>query len=288
MYFYQFKHLGAGLPSQTNNAITIDVEDWYHICGLKNEPNVPAALWRVRRNIEFILALLEEFGIKATFFILGCIAQSDPELAPLIASGGHEIASHGYSHCPVTQLSPEGFRDEIQRTATLLHQQTGQQPVGFRAPQWSLSLAKTPWAFEILVQEGYLYDSSLNPLPLVGDSRGSRFPFHLSADGATIQEFPPLVAPSLIGNLPVGGGWGFRLFPLELVVKTVEAYNQRKQPAVLYLHPREVDPGGPRIPLSPLKSFAAYGPRRDSVSRLRSLFGKFSFTGLGALAKACH
>lgn len=276
------------MPSPTKNAITIDVEDWYHICGLKYEPDVPPALGRVRRNTEQILALLEEFGIRATFFILGCVARSDPDLAPLIAAGGHEIASHGYSHRLVSQLSAEEFRDEIQRTDLLLQQQTGLKPVGFRAPQWSLSLAKTPWAFEILAREGYRYDSSLNPLPLVGDSRGSRFPFRLSPLGGTMLEFPPLVARSMVGNLPVGGGWGFRLFPLEFVLHAVEAYNQTQQPAVLYLHPREMDPQGPRLSLSPLKSFSAYGTRSDAVSRLRTLFGRFSFTSLGELAKVCH
>lgn len=280
--------MDADLQIRTKNAVTIDVEDWYHVCGLKKEPEVPAAHRRVRRNTERVLALLEEYGIKATFFVLGCIAQSEPELAPLIAAGGHEIASHGFSHRLVHTLSAEEFRDEIQRTDVLLQSQTGQKPVGFRAPQWSLSLTRTPWAFEVLAQEGYLYDSSLNPLPFVGSSRGPRFPYRLSSFSSPIQEFPPLVAPSLVGNMPVGGGWGFRLFPLEFVIHSVEAYNQHNQPAVFYFHPRELDPQGPRLPLSPLKRFAAYGPRSDATSRMRSLFRRFSFTGLGALAQACH
>jgi len=271
-----------------NNAITIDVEDWYHVCGLKDEPVLPAESGRVRRNIKLILDLLDEFSIEATFFVLGCVAEADPDLAPLIAAGGHEIASHGYSHRLVNQLSPEEFRDEIRRTASLLHQQTGLHPVGFRAPQWSLSFAKTPWAFEILAQEGYLYDSSLNPLPFVGDSAGSRFPYPLSAGSAVMREFPPLVAQTPAGNLPVGGGWGFRFFPLPFVAKTVEAYNRLGQPAVFYLHPREVDPRGPRLPLSPWKSFVVYGPRSDAACRLRQLFERFSFTSLGALAKLCR
>lgn len=270
-----------------HNVLTIDVEDWYHVCGLKNEPDVSPSQRRVRRNIEMILSILDEFGIKATFFILGCIAQSDPELAPLIAAGGHEIASHGYSHRLVTQLSPDEFRDEIRRTGTLLLQQSGQRPVGFRAPQWSLSLTKTAWAFEILAQEGYLYDSSLNPLPFVGDSRGSRFPFSLSAGKGILLEFPPLVAPSLIGNLPAGGGWGLRLFPLGFVINVINRYNHQNQPAVLYLHPREVDPDGPRLPLSPLKKFAAYGTRQDAVSLLRCLLGRYKFTSMRELASTC-
>lgn len=276
------------MTPRTCNAITIDVEDWYHVCGLKTEPVVPRSQHRVRRNIERILSILDEFAIKATFFMLGCIAESEPDLAPLIAAEGHEISSHGYSHRLVTQLSPDEFRHEIRHTASLLLQQTGRSPVGFRAPQWSLSRLSTPWAFNILAEEGYRYDSSLNPLPFVGDARGSRFPSRLGEVAGSLLEYPPLVAPSPLGNLPVGGGWGFRLFPVSFVTNAIEGYNRLDQPAVLYLHPRELDPNGPRLALSPLKSFAAYGPRRDAESRLRHLFERFSFIPMKDLAITCH
>jgi len=274
------------LSHLTYNVVTIDVEDWYHVCGLKTEPVVPASQHRVRINIERILSLLNECGIKATFFILGCIADADPGLAPLIAAEGHEIASHGYSHRLVSQLSPDEFRAEIRRTGELLLLQTGQRPVGFRAPQWSLSQTRTPWAFDILAQEGYLYDSSLNPLPFVGDAKGSRSPFNMSGNSAEIREYPPLVASSAMGNLPVGGGWGLRLFPLSFVLRSIEEYNQHQWPAVLYIHPREVDPAGPRLPLSPLKKFAAYGTRQDVLPRLQSLLERFSFCAMKDLALA--
>jgi peptidoglycan-N-acetylglucosamine deacetylase len=276
------------LSPRTHNVVTIDVEDWYHVCGLKTEPVVPASQRRVRQNTELILSVLNEFGIKATFFVLGCVAEAEPDLAPLIAADGHEIASHGYSHRLVSQLSPDEFRNEIRQTGALLQRQTGQRPVGFRAPRWSLSRSLTPWAFDILAQEGYLYDSSLNPLPFVGDANGPRFPYRPSEGGGALLEYPPLVASSLLGNLPVGGGWGFRLFPLSFVVNAIEEYNHLNRPAVLYLHPRELDPSGPRLPLSPVKKFAAYGTRQDAVSRLRRLFDQFSYIPMKDLASTCH
>lgn len=258
------------------NALTVDVEDWYHICGLAREPVVSAREWRVRTNVGKLLALLAEHKVRATFFVLGRVAEALPELVPQIAAAGHEIASHGYSHRMVTELDPAGFRTEIRRTGIILEQQSGRKPVGFRAPQWSLS-AETPWAFEVLHDEGYRYDSSCNPLPFVGNSAGPRTPFKIDVASGTLWEIPPMVTPSFIGNLPTGGGWGLRFFPRGLIGRTIRALNDVGQPAVIYLHPRELDPEGPRLPLAPLKRFAAYGPRSDVSRVLRPLLSGFRF-----------
>ena len=157
------------------NVLTIDVEEWYHVCGVRL-PDMRTVEHRVRRCTESLLGLLEACGVTATFFILGSVADRDPELVTLIASSGHEIASHGWSHRLVPELGKEGFRDEVQRTGELLARLSGRWPVGFRAPQWSLG-ALTPWAFDILREAGYRYDSSLNPLPFVGEWRGSLIPY---------------------------------------------------------------------------------------------------------------
>jgi len=266
------------------NAITVDVEDWYHVCGLKKDPVVIPAQFRVRRNIEAIIELLSQHDIKATFFILGQVAEAKPELAPLIIKNGHEIASHGYSHRLVTTLSPDEFRSEIKKTDQIIEQQTGVKPIGFRAPQWSLSLNKTPWAFEILAEEGYVYDSSLNPLPLVGNTKGKKKPFIIQTKCGPVLEFPPMVASIMANNLPIAGGWAFRLLPLPFVKKTIRAYNKLDNPAILYLHPRDIDPDGPRLKLPILKSFAAYGTREDATPRLKDLFRTFNFTTMRELA----
>jgi len=264
----------------THNVLTIDVEDWYHVCapGVA-APVPPRGSWRVRLNLERILALLDEHRQKGTFFMLGSVAESDPALAPMICSAGHEIASHGYSHRLVSDLTPQQFRDELQLTERIIMEQTGQRPVGFRAPQWSLS-EQTGWAFAILREQGYLYDSSLNPLLFVGNSRGSRTPYRLEGEGAVLWEIPPMVTRSWIGNLPTGGGWGFRFFPFRTVCAAIEALNREDHPAVLYLHPREVDPDGPRLELSALKRFVSYGTRTDAAPRLSELFRRYRFITL--------
>jgi len=267
----------------TYNALTVDVEDWYHVCrpgeALKAPPQ---ATWRVRHNLERILALLDEHGQKATFFMLGSVAEKDPDLAPMICSGGHEIASHGYSHRLVTDLTPQEFRDELQFTGRILTEQTGQRPIGYRAPRWSLS-EQIGWPFAILREQGYRYDSSLTPLPFAGNPRGSRTAYRLGGEGAALWEIPPMVTGSRVGNLPTGGGWGFRFFPFRMICATIEELNHRHQPAVLFLHPRELDPGGPRLELPALQQFVSYGTRTDAAPRLSALFRRYRFTTLKEL-----
>lgn len=246
---------------------------------------VPAEQRRVRRNTELVLSLLDECGVKATFFVLGSLAREEPSLVPMIAAAGHEIASHGYSHTLVPRLGGEAFREELHISRDILGEQAGVIPAGFRAPQWSLG-PETPWALEILQQEGYLYDSSYNPLRFIGNPRGRRAPFRISAGEGSLVELPPMVTPSPIGNLPTGGGWGFRFFPFSLIRSTVQALNDAGLPAVLYLHPRELDPFGPRLKLSPLQSFVSYGPRTDARDRLKELLEMFTFKPLKELANS--
>lgn len=242
-------------------------------------PVPPRGSWRVHRNLERILALFDEHGQKGTFFMLGSVAENDPALAPMICSAGHEIASHGYSHRLVPDLTPQQFRDELLQTERILLEQTGERPCGYRAPQWSLS-EQTAWPFAILRELGYRYDSSLNPLPFVGNSRGSRTPYRLSGEGAGLWEIPPMVTRSRIGSLPTGGGWGFRFFPFRMVCATIDELNRSRHPAVLYLHPREVDPAGPRLDLPSLKRFVSYGGRTDAAPRLSELFRRYRFITL--------
>jgi polysaccharide deacetylase family protein (PEP-CTERM system associated) len=263
-------------PSKTVNALTVDLEEWFHVCGVAWEPPANPADWRVRLNTEKLLSLFADYGVKATFFVLGCVAEALPELVGRIAAEGHEIASHGYSHRMITGLDPIGFRDELRNTCEILERLSGQRPIGFRAPQWSLSAA-TPWAFEILHEEGYLYDSSCNPLPFVGNPAGSRMPHRVKVRQGSIWEIPPMVTPSPFCNLPTGGGWGLRVFPRCMIRKSIREMNNSGAPAVLFLHPRELDPSGPRLRLTPLKKFASYGPRTDLSARLSELLRDFRF-----------
>lgn len=249
---------------------TVDVEDWFHVCGNGDLPPVPSNQWRVYDNTVRLLDLFDELGIRGTFFMLGSVASASPGLAAKIAACGHEVASHGYSHQLVYNLTPEQFHEEIIRTGDLIAQQTGMTPVGFRAPQWSLG-ERTPWAFEILKQEGYLYDSSCTPLPFIGNPGSSLSPYRLSTDSGYLWEIPPLVTSTRFVNLPSGGGWGLRLLPIKTVLKGVSNAHSGLNPAVFFLHPREIDPGGPRLRLPLIKRFAAYGTRSNVEPVVRRL-----------------
>ena len=270
------------------NALTIDVEDYFHVSAF--ECQVKTCEWdnyplRVVENTLRVLDILAEFDVNATFFVLGSLAEEEPALVPMIAAHGHEIASHGYSHQLVHQLGPELFRDEIRRTGKILERQAGYRPAGFRAPQWSLS-QDIPWAYDILKEEGYVYDSSLNPLFFIGAPHGPRAPFNVKTKSGSIFEIPPMVTPLPFINIPTGGGWGFRFFPLSMVSGTMRRLNSEGNPAVLYLHPREMEAFGPRLKLPPLRSFAAYGPRSSAAGRIKHLLQRFSFVTLRQLVES--
>jgi polysaccharide deacetylase family protein (PEP-CTERM system associated) len=267
------------MVKQAVHTVSIDLEDWFHVCGLKHQPHIPPDAGRIRQATMVLLDLFEGFRVKTTFFVLGSVADADPELVQSIHRRGHEIASHGYSHRLVHELSPEQFNEELHKTEDAIMGITGIRPVGFRAPQWSVT-AQIPWFDEILAQRGYLYDSSRNPLPFVGDRNAARHPYRIQTAHGVLWEIPPMVSPSFVGNLPTGGGWGFRLFPFAMIASTVERYGRADRPAVLYLHPRDVDPAGPRLKLPLLKRFASYGTRRDALPRLRRLLGRYTFTTL--------
>ncbi len=244
-------------------SFTVDVEDWFHICGFTESLNLSRGDWRVFDNTLKLLDLFDETGVKGTFFLLGSVAEAEPQLSVRIAERGHEVASHGFSHSLVHELGPVEFRRELARTSALIADQTGYPPVGFRAPQWSLG-KKTPWAFEILVSEGYLYDSSCSPLPFVGDPDGSKKPYIINTESGNLWEIPPLVTETPLGSLPVAGGWGFRFFPLGIILKGMQKAQSAGYPSVFYIHPREVDPDGPRLKLPLHLRYPVYGSRKDA------------------------
>jgi peptidoglycan-N-acetylglucosamine deacetylase len=274
------------MSAAVSHAVTVDVEDWYHVCGVDGLVVPPWDTWCVLHNVEKILALLERHHCRATFFMLGSVAASIPELAPMIAVKGHEIASHGWSHTLVTDLGSAAFRDELVATAELLERQTGQRPCGFRAPRWSLCRKKTPWAFEILTELGYSYDSSLTPLAAIGDPCGPLHPHRIQTSHGALWEIPPFVTSTPLGNLPTGGGWGFRFFPFYLIKRTLQRYEAGGQPAVLFVHPRELDQDGPRLKLGLLQSFLAYGLKQSSADRLEKLIGSHGFSTVQEMVAA--
>ncbi len=275
------------------NALSIDVEEYFQVEAFAKV--VSQADWerfepRVVQNTEKILGLLDRFGLKATFFCLGWVAQRYPGLIKNIVNKGHEIASHGFSHTPLFRLTPQEFRQEICESKKILEDLTGQEVQGFRAPTYSIT-KKTLWALEILAEEGYKYDSSIFPIrhDLYGFPEAPRFPFKVRLDGKNLRliEFP--VSTVKIGkiNWPVAGGGYFRLFPYPLTKILLLHINKHEgKPFVFYLHPWEFDPDQPRITRAPLKSrFRHYLNLKKTEEKFKRLLGDFKFAPIKEIIK---
>ena len=267
------------------NGLSFDIEDWFQVENLKGA--ISSSQWdscdlRVVANTRKILALLTRYDTKATFFILGWIAQQCPSLVKEIAAAGHEIASHGYGHNLVYSQTPEEFRIDIRRSKELLERLTGTSVRGYRAPSFSIT-PETPWAIEILMEEGFSYDSSVFPTSFhnrYGFSGLSRFPFCF-ANG--LVELPLSTVRFGGRNIPAAGGGYFRLFPYLFFRHLAQRINDEGRGLVFYLHPWELDPEQPRIPIRHDYRFRHYVNLHLTEHRLERMLGDFRFAPLGEL-----
>ncbi len=238
------------------NALTIDVEDYFHVSAF--EAQCPPSSWkerdsRVVANVTRLLETLNNADTKATFFVLGWVADRHLGLIRDISDQGHEIASHGSNHQRINRLSQLTFREDVRKSRKLLQDITGQCVQGYRAPSFSFS-AQTAWAQEELLAAGYLYSSSINPVPhdLYGYPNAPRTPF--TWDNGLL-EIPVTTCRYLGRRIPCAGGGYFRLYPYPLFRWLMQqASKQLQQPSVFYLHPWEIDPEQPRIAGASLKS----------------------------------
>lgn len=269
------------------NILTVDLEDWYHICGVdKYLPDIGSLQRdsRVENNTKIILEILERKHVKATFFILGAVAEHHPELIIKIQNAGHEIATHGYAHQQVYKMTPETFRKDLRRSVDIIFQITGLVVNGYRAPEWSIR-DDSLWALDILYQEGFLYDSSMAPLPIIGNQAYGKTPHLLNLTSGSIWEVPPLVEPTPLANLPLGGGWGLRTFPYGLIRSAILKLNQRFHPALIFLHPREFDRNNPSLRLPLHKRFVLGAGIELTERRLARLLDDFKFTTVSNVLK---
>jgi len=287
------------------NALTIDVEDYFHVSAF--ESYVKKADWqnlpsRVEENTLRILDILDRYGIKATFFVLGWVAEHSPSLIRNIHERGHEIACHGYGHCRVSTQSRQEFRDDIRKSKGLLEGLIGQPVLGYRAPSYSIS-HDSLWAFDELLEAGFSYDSSVFPIrhDYYGIADWPRFPFcvtktaggswspekHGTArknpeNGMTsrMMEFPISTLSIAGGNLPIAGGGYFRFFPYPFTRWGLRRINRAEgRPFVFYLHPWELDPGQPRMAGAGFKSrFRHYLNLHKTEERFRRILADFSFS----------
>lgn len=262
------------------NALSFDVEDYFQVAALASA--VDRRSWdaqpsRVGANTTRLLDLLAARRVRATFFVLGWIAERHPAIVRSIAAAGHEIGCHGYSHELIYRQSPESFREETRRSKAILEDQAQSRVRGYRAATWSIT-RQSLWALDVLAEQGFEYDSSIFPThhDLYGIPEAPRVPHRLTlAGGATLLEFPPSTVRLGSLNLPVAGGGYFRLLPLGVTRWAIRRVNREGLPFLFYLHPWEIDPEQPRMKVG-LKSRLRHYTNIDSCERkLAALLDEF-------------
>lgn len=253
------------------NGLSVDVEEWFQVGAF--ERVIAKADWdglgsRVAYNTGKVLDLFGETGVKATFFTLGWVAERNPALIHRIADEGHEVASHGWDHDRVFTMTAEAFRADLKRARIALEDASGQRVIGYRAPSFSID-QRTPWAHQVLAEEGYSYSSSVAPLvhDHYGWAEAPKYAYRPVA-GSDLIELPITLADVAGRKITTGGGF-FRLFPAAITDRAVARANRDEgRPAVFYFHPWEIDPEQPRVTRAPLKS------RLRHYSRLGAMAGK--------------
>jgi polysaccharide deacetylase family protein (PEP-CTERM system associated) len=274
------------------NGLSVDVEDYYHVEAFADR--IRPETWsqypsRVADNTRRVLELLAEFGARATFFVLGYVAEHEPALVREILAAGHELGCHSHMHRRVFTMTPETFRDDLRRAKRTIEDAGGRKVVGFRAPTFSI-VEKSLWAIEILAQEGFLYDSSVFPIrhDLYGIPHAPRFLFRwLTGGGASLFEIPPLTIRVWGRNLPAAGGGYLRILPMWYTRWALRRIREREErPAVLYFHPWELDLGQPRLSASFKSKLRHYFHLGHMERRLRELLGVGKFLPLKVLLES--
>jgi polysaccharide deacetylase family protein (PEP-CTERM system associated) len=270
------------------NALSFDVEDYFHVGAFADR--VDRTQWssyssRVQINTEKTLDLLDSSGCHATFFVLGWVAEQNPQLIRRIAERGHEVACHSLEHRRVYQMTPAEFRADTRQARETLEDASGQRVSGYRAPSFSIT-ADSLWAFEILAELGFDYDSSIYPVrhPNYGMPKVPRFPFRVETKAGTIAEFPMPTLEWYGRRSPLAGGAYLRLLPYFFTRWGIRFLNDTEQrPVCVYLHPWELDPEQPRMNGSLTARIRHYFGLRGAEAKLRRLLSEFEFCTLGTL-----
>jgi polysaccharide deacetylase family protein (PEP-CTERM system associated) len=274
---------GRRRPSPAiTNAMSVDVEDYFQVSAFDDV--VPRARWtamesRVAANTDRLIGIFAEYGVRATFFVLGWVAERHPALVRAIRAAGHEIASHGYGHELVYSQTPEAFRGDVGRARRLLEDLSGSRVTGYRAPSYSIT-RQSLWALDVLHEEGYEYDASIFPIrhDRYGIPDAPRHPHRRTAGSGTLAEIPPSTVRLAGTNLPVAGGGYFRLLPYRWTRWGIARVNRvERKPVVFYLHPWEIDPDQPRLRASWLSRLRHYRNLDQTEPRLRRLLREFRF-----------
>jgi polysaccharide deacetylase family protein (PEP-CTERM system associated) len=280
-------NIRADVPA-VKNVFTVDVEDYFQVEAFRSLVDFESwNSWpaRVQQNTERVLDILGKANTRATFFVLGWVAERHPNLIRRMIAEGHEVASHGYAHRPVHSMSRDEFRDDLRRSKAVLEECSGLAIRGFRAPTFSISRA-TWWAYDVLQEEGFAYSSSVYPIAhdLYGIPDAPRTPFYPVDDGG-ILEIPIATVRLLSRNGPCGGGGYFRLLPYSLSRWCIGRTNARDgHSCVFYCHPWEFDPGQPRMhSVSAASKFRHYVNIPKMEQRIVRLLRDFSWTRMDSL-----
>jgi len=270
--------------------MSVDVEDYFQVSAFddvvdrRDWEKLPS---RVVQNTSRLLDLFDEFGVRATFFVLGWVADRFPELVKRISLAGHELASHGYHHRLVYTQTPDEFREDVRRSKRLIEDLSGQAVRGYRAPSYSIT-RESLWALDVLIEEGYAYDASIFPIrhDRYGIPDAPRHPHQRSSASGQLTEAPPSTVRMGATNFPIAGGGYFRILPYWWTRWGISRLNHReRQPAIFYLHPWEVDPEQPRLPASRLSRFRHYRNLDKTEPRLRALLSEFRFDSVAEAIK---
>jgi polysaccharide deacetylase family protein (PEP-CTERM system associated) len=274
-------------PARIRNVMSVDVEDYYHVSameGVVSRDAWPTCESRVVDSTIRVLDLLAEHRVTATFFILGWVADRYPALVQRIVAAGHEIASHSYWHRLVYTLTPETFREDLHRAKVAIEDAAGIAVCGYRAPSYSIT-EKSLWALDVLIDEGYAYDSSIFPIrhDRYGIPSAPRQAHRITRNGGSLLELP--ATAGRVGSLAVavGGGY-FRILPYAWTRWGIGRLNDvERLPAIFYLHPWEIDPEQPRLRAPLLGRFRHYCNLAKTEERLRSLVREFRFSTMATL-----
>jgi polysaccharide deacetylase family protein (PEP-CTERM system associated) len=275
------------------NAMTVDVEDYFHVSvfdGVIPRSQWPTLASRVCANTERLLEIFSAASVHATFFVLGSVGEQYPKLVARIAEAGHEVASHGYGHRLIYDQTPQAFREDVRKAKRLLEDAAGVPVLGYRAPSYSVT-PRSLWALDILIEEGYQYDTSIFPIrhDRYGIPLSPRHAYVVRRAAGTLLEAPASTARFGPLNVPVAGGGYFRILPYAWTKWGIGRINRtERRAAIFYLHPWEIDPDQPRLPVARMSRFRHYRNLHRAESRLKQLLNDFRFAPMNAILWELH
>lgn len=267
------------------NALVIDVEYWHSPELLRGYSGVKTPD-QIRESLDPIIELLDKHGVRATFAFLGKVCEDHPELPKDVYERGHEIASHAWSHKMLSDLGKDAFRNEIEKSKRLIRSATGELPVGFRAPSFSMN-ESTKWALDVLADSGFIYDASIFPIKTalygvsnapMGIYRPSKSDITQHDPNGKIIEFPMTVM-EYYTRIPISGGFYLRALPFRFLKFGIKKVNEER-PAIIYFHPWEIYEGTPKLKIPLYESFITYYNIKSTMSKLESLIKAFKFSSI--------